>query len=69
LQRCQWHKLENVVSYLPTGDQAAWRKKLQRAYQEPSHEAAKTRLLELKAELEQINRRAREASWGGWKRP
>jgi len=33
VQRCQWHKLENVVSYLPAGDQAAWRKKLQRAYQ------------------------------------
>ncbi|HHP7239381.1 hypothetical protein, partial [Longibacter sp.] len=36
VQRCQWHKRENVVSYLPVADQSAWRKKLQRAYQEPS---------------------------------
>jgi transposase-like protein len=46
------------VSYLPKADQSAWRKKLRRAYQEPSYEAAKERLLELRAELEQINRRA-----------
>jgi transposase-like protein len=58
VQRCQWHKRENVVSYLPKADQSAWRKKLQQAYQEPSYERAKARLLELKAELEQINRKA-----------
>ena len=32
VQRCQWHKRENVVGYLPKGDQPAWRAKLQRAY-------------------------------------
>jgi transposase-like protein len=58
VQRCQWHKRENVVSYLPKADQKSWRSKLQRAYQEPTYEAAKERLLELKAELEQINRKA-----------
>ncbi|NBB87557.1 MAG: IS256 family transposase [Bacteroidetes bacterium] len=58
VQRCQWHKRENVVSYLPKADQKTWRSKLQRAYQEPSYEAAKARLMELKAELEPINRRA-----------
>jgi transposase-like protein len=26
VQRCQWHKRENVVSYLPQRDQAAWRR-------------------------------------------
>ena len=41
VQRCQWHKRENVVSYLPKADQKKWRKKLQRAYQEPTYEAAK----------------------------
>jgi len=58
VQRCQWHKRENVVSYLPVADQSAWRKKLQRAYQEPSYEAAKERLLDLHAELQQGNRTA-----------
>jgi len=58
VQRCQWHKRENVVSYLPKADQKRWRSKLRRAYQEPSYEAAKARLMELKAELEPINRKA-----------
>jgi transposase-like protein len=58
VQRCQWHKRENVVSYLPKADQKSWRHRLQRAYEEPSYEQAKKRLMELKAELHQINRRA-----------
>ena len=58
VQRCQWHKRENVVSYLPKADQSTWRSKLQRAYQEPLYDRAKQRLLKLRAELEQINRNA-----------
>jgi len=58
VQRCQWHKRENVVGYLPKADQSSWRKKLQRAYQEPTYQAAKERLVELHAELEPINRKA-----------
>ena len=58
VQRCQWHKRENVVSYLPKDDQKTWRKKLQRAYREPTYEAAKERLTALHAELQQINRKA-----------
>jgi transposase-like protein len=58
VQRCQWHKRENVVSYLPKADQKTWRSRLRRAYQEPTYERAKARLMELKAELEPINRRA-----------
>jgi transposase-like protein len=46
------------VSYLPKADQKKWRKKLQRAYQEPTYQAAKERLTDLHAELEQINRKA-----------
>ncbi len=30
VQRCQWHKRENVVSYLATSQQATFRQKLQR---------------------------------------
>lgn len=33
VQRCQWHKRENVVGYLTKAQQAAWRRKLQAAYQ------------------------------------
>lgn len=58
VQRCQWHKRENVISYLPKADQKKWRKKLQLAYQEPTYEAAKERLTDLHAKLEQINRKA-----------
>jgi len=58
VQRCQWHKRENVVSYLPKEQQSKWRKKLQRAYREPTYEAAKERLAGLHAELQQINRKA-----------
>ena len=58
IQRCQWHKRKNVVSYLPKANQKKWRKKLQRAYQEPTYQAAKERLTDLHADLEQINRRA-----------
>ena len=58
VQRCQWHKRRNVVSYLPKADKKTWRSRLQRAYQESTYEAAKQRLTDLHAELQQINRRA-----------
>ncbi len=41
VQRCQWHKRENVVSYLSKTEQAAWRKRLQRAYQRPEYNEAR----------------------------
>ena len=31
VQRCQWHKRENVVRYLSKTEQAVWRRRLQRA--------------------------------------
>ena len=55
VQRCQWHKRENVVRYLPKSQQAFWRGKLQRAYEKPTYEEAKRESLSLKRELEQIN--------------
>ena len=58
VQRCQWHKRKNVVSYLPKADQKTWRSRLQRAYEETTYEAAKERLTDLYAELQQINRKA-----------
>lgn len=57
-QRCQWHKRENVVSYLREEEKALYRGKLQRAYNEPEYETAKKKLLEIKDELRKINRSA-----------
>ncbi|MGH7179701.1 MAG: IS256 family transposase [Tepidisphaeraceae bacterium] len=51
VQRCQWHKRENVVSYLPKGEQVTWRRKLQAAYAKPSYAEAKQALLRLEREL------------------
>jgi len=57
-QRCQWHKRENVVSYLREEDKNIFRGKLQRAYDEPDYETAKSKLLEIKDKLNKINRSA-----------
>jgi transposase-like protein len=56
-QICQWHKRENVVSYLNEEDQKEYRKRLQRAYNEPAYTQAKQMLLEIR-DLKQINTKA-----------
>jgi transposase-like protein len=58
VQRCQWHKRENVVSYLSKGEQAEWRRRLQRAYDRPEHQEALEALKKLGAELEDRNQSA-----------
>ena len=58
IQRCQWHKRENVVSYLNEKDQKHYRKKLQAAYREPVYEDAKEKLLSIHQELKVLNRSA-----------
>jgi len=58
VHRCQWHKRENVVSYLPKSEQAAFRKRLQRAYDRPTYEEARTALQTLLRELEDRNQSA-----------
>ena len=58
IQRCQWHKRENVLSYLPKSMQSGMRKKLQAAYQEPTYEKAKERLLKIRKDLQLINQSA-----------
>jgi putative transposase len=55
IQRCQWHKRENVASYLPKSMQASMRRKLQEAYQEVSYEKAKEKLLKIRKEMHLIN--------------
>ena len=58
VQRCQWHKRENVVSYLPKGEQSKWRRKLQAAYAHPGYADAKRSLQRLGRELRPINESA-----------
>jgi len=55
IQRCQFHKIENVVSYLPKGVQSIWRAKLRDAYKHTKYESAKRALEKLEAELHEIN--------------
>jgi putative transposase len=58
VQRCQWHKRENVVDYLPKSRQEIFRRKLQEAYEEPTYQMAKSRLLSIGKELKIINESA-----------
>lgn len=58
VQRCQWHKRENVVSHLPRKEQSSWRGRLQRAYGRPTYEQAKQELLKIRDELAEINESA-----------
>ena len=58
VQRCQWHKRENVVSHLPKSEQSYWRGRLQRSYDRPTYEEAKLELQKIRAELAEINESA-----------
>ena len=55
LQRCQWHKRENVVRYLPKAHHAGMRATLQRAYEQPTYERAKKALAQVRRELTVLN--------------
>jgi transposase-like protein len=55
IQRCQWHKRENVLRYLPKRRQDEFRRKLQGAYEQPTYELAKKALETIKRELRVIN--------------
>ena len=58
VQRCQWHKRENVVSYLAKSEQPVWRQRLQRAYNRPEYDEALAALQSLQHELEDRNQSA-----------
>ena len=55
VQRCQWHKRENVVEYLPKKVQKEFRKKPRQHTRKESYEQAKAALLGIKKELRLIN--------------
>jgi len=58
VQRCQWHKRGNVLSYLPKGIQEQFRNKLQRAYNKETYEQAKKALQSIRSELKLLNESA-----------
>lgn len=55
VQRCHWHKRENVLGYLATGLQPMFKRKIQAAYEKPTYAAAKAALQRVRAELAEVN--------------
>lgn len=58
IQRCQWHKRENVVGYLPKCEQKKFRAKLQEAYEKPTYAEAQEALAKIHKELRILNQSA-----------
>ena len=58
VQRCQWHKRENIVAYLPKHQQEEFRNKLQAAYSKEDYKKAKAAIQAIKSELRLINESA-----------
>ena len=58
IQRCQWHKRENVLSYLTKSEQAFQRARLTKAWSRPTLQEAKAQLQTIQQELEDLNQSA-----------
>lgn len=58
IARCQWHKRENILDYLPKEKRDIYRKKLQSAYEQTSYELAKKELASIRRELQSLNQSA-----------
>ena len=55
IQRCQWHKRENVISYLDDAQQDLCRRRMKQAYAKTTYPEAKQELERLNQELSKIN--------------
>ena len=55
MQRCRWHKQENVVAYLDDSQKVIFRRRLQEAYSKTTYKEAKAALETLHHELENVN--------------
>jgi transposase-like protein len=66
IQRCQWHKRENVASYLPKSEQVSFKKRLQAAYDRPTYSEARSALKELELELAARNQNAERSLQEGF---
>lgn len=58
IQRCQWHKQENVMAYLDPTQQALCRRRMKDAYQKTTYKEAKAELDRLYQELMTVNQSA-----------
>jgi len=58
VQRCVYHKRENIVAYLPKSQHDLWRGKLEHAYAQPTYAEAKGVFADLRVELRQLNESA-----------
>ena len=61
IQRCQWHKRENVIRYLSKSEQEPMRRKLQAAYEKPTYKEAETALQKIRSPLEKQNLNAKNS--------
>jgi transposase-like protein len=55
VQRCVWHKQENVVSYLNEGQKAEYKSQLQSCYREPNYKIARARMEKIVQQLSIVN--------------
>jgi putative transposase len=55
VQRCHWHKRENILGYLAVGLKPVLKRKLNAAYEKPTYTAAKAALQRIQAELAEVN--------------
>lgn len=55
IQRCQWHKCENVVSYLNDAQKALCKSRMKTAYSKTTYKEAKAELEKLHKELVPVN--------------
>jgi len=58
IQRCQYHKRQNVLSYLTEEQQQHFKGRIDRAHKHPDYETAKSALRALHTELLKVNRSA-----------
>jgi putative transposase len=61
IQRCQWHKRENVISYLDKKDQQRFKIKLNRAFAEPDETKARRYIGCVGKELKLLNESAHKS--------
>ncbi len=55
IQRCQWHKRENVLSYLNDKDKEIYKKRMNKAYQSENYSTALKELMHVYNDLIKIN--------------
>ena len=58
IQRCQWHKRENILKYLDKRHPSNFHRKLQSAHEQSTYDAAKKKLNLIKRELAIANQSA-----------